>query len=77
MQRIMFENTFRFVLPPFPLLLHLLSLACMHTHTRTHQKNSMYYAIKSIANFFTILLPLPGKDTIFKHKMGVQADLRA
>ena len=35
MQRIMFENTFRFVLPPFPLLLHLLSLACTRTHGRT------------------------------------------
>lgn len=50
----------------------------MHAHAHTDApKNSMYYAIKSIANFFTILLPLPGKDTIFKHKMGVQADLRA
>ena len=77
MQRIMFENTFRFVLPPFPLLLHLLSLACMHTHTRTHQKIACTMQLNLLPIFFTILLPLPGKDTIFKHKMGVQADLRA
>ena len=63
MQRIMFENTFRLVLPPFPLLLHLLSLACTRTHGRT-KKIACTMQLNLLPIFFTILLPLPGKDTI-------------